>query len=67
MGVWTVISAIGPSASGNIAPFSWHRLAAVVWLAGALLVLLFWAVQYIKMQHILRRQGRPAPDAWQTL
>lgn len=67
MGVWTVISAIGPSTSGNIAPFSWHRLAAVVWLAGALLVLLFWAVQYIKMQRILRRQGRPAPDAWQTL
>lgn len=67
MGAWTAVPAIGPAAGGDIVIFSWHQLAALAWLVGAVLVLLFWGVQYNRMQRTLRRQGRTAPEDWQKL
>lgn len=66
-GAWTVVPAVGPAAGGNIILFSWHQLAAVVWLSGAVIMFLFWGRQYGRMQRILHRQGRKAPEEWQAL
>lgn len=47
--------------------FSGHQLAAVIWLSGASLLLLFWGGQYGRLGWLLRREGRKAPEDVQTL